>query len=97
LTGVKGERRPSLPPYDTLLSIFLMQSSFICLGDEVLEIESVPEEPDIERLEKHTELINKYTEDVKDLIPLLNNLEDELSQIRRSLLIARDIMEIYDL
>jgi hypothetical protein len=34
---------------------------------------------------------------VKDLIPLLNNLEDELSQIKRSLLIARDIMGVYDL
>jgi len=62
-----------------------------------LETESIPEEPDIERLEKHTELIHKYTEDVKELIPLLNNLEDELSQIKRSLLIARDITGIYDL
>ncbi|MCJ7770109.1 hypothetical protein MUP37_00875 [Candidatus Bathyarchaeota archaeon] len=62
-----------------------------------METESVPEEPDIERLERHTELIHKYTEDVKELIPLLNNLEDELSQFKRSLLIARDIMGVYDL
>jgi hypothetical protein len=62
-----------------------------------LETQSVPEEPDIERLERHTELIHEYTEDVKELIPLLNNLEDELSQIKRSLLIARDIMGVFDL
>ena len=62
-----------------------------------MEIESIPEDLDIERLEKQTELIHKYTEDVKDLIPLLNSLEDELGQIKRSLLIARDIMGVYDL
>jgi len=62
-----------------------------------LEIESVQEESDIEMLEKHTELIHKYTEDVKDLIPLLNSLEDQVSQIKRSLLITKDVMEIYDL
>ena len=62
-----------------------------------METESVQEGPDIERLEKHTELIHEYTEDVKELIPLLNNLEDELSQIKRSLLIAGDIMGVIDL
>ncbi len=62
-----------------------------------MEIESVPEDPLLERLEKHTELIHKFTEDVRDLIPLLNRLEDELSQCKRCLLIARDVVGVYDL
>ena len=62
-----------------------------------MEIESIPEDLDIERLEKQTEIIHRYTEDVKGLLPLLNSLEEELSQIKRSLLIARDIMGVYDL
>ena len=62
-----------------------------------MEIESVQEESNIEMLEKHTELIHKYTEDVKDMIPLLNSLEDQISQIKRSLSITKDVMEIYDL
>ena len=62
-----------------------------------LDADAVLGDHGVERLEKQTELIHNYTEDVKELIPLLNNLEDELSQIKRSLLIARDIMGVYDL
>jgi len=62
-----------------------------------LETESVQEGLTIERLEKETETIHNFTQDVKNLIPLLGSLEDELVQIKRSLLIARDIMGAYDL
>ena len=62
-----------------------------------MEIESVQEEPDIERLERHTELIHKFTEDVRDLIPILIRLEDELSQCKRCLMIARDVLGVHDL
>ena len=62
-----------------------------------MEIESVPEESDIEILKKHTELIHKYTEETNDLIPLLNSLEDQVSQIKLSLSITKGVIEIYDL
>jgi hypothetical protein len=53
-------------------------------------------EPGIEKLEKQTELIHQLTEDVRRLVPLLSILEDQLSQCKRCLLIAKDIMGAYD-
>jgi hypothetical protein len=50
----------------------------------------------LEKLEKQTALIHQLTESVRRLVPLLDDLEDQLTDCKRCLLIARDIMGVYD-
>ena len=50
----------------------------------------------LEKLEKQTALIHQLTENVRRLVPLLDNLEDQLTNCKRCLLIAKDIMGVYN-
>jgi len=41
-------------------------------------------------------LIHQLTKDMRRLVPILNNLEDQLTNCKLCLLIAKDIMGVYD-
>ena len=51
----------------------------------------------LEKLEKQTALIHQLTENVRRLVPLLDNLEDKLTNCKRCILVAKDIMGVYDI
>ena len=53
-------------------------------------------DPGLEKLEKQTALIHQLTENIRRLVPILDNLEDQLANCKRCFLIAKDIMGVYD-
>ena len=50
----------------------------------------------LEHLEERARLIRQVTEDVRQLLPLLNDLEERFTQYKQDLLLALDIIGIYD-
>ena len=53
-------------------------------------------DPEINRLEEQTRLIHKVTEEVRELVPILSDLESLVADYKRSLLLARDLLGLYD-
>jgi hypothetical protein len=54
------------------------------------------DDAEINRLEKQTRLIHKVTEEVRELVPILGDLESLVANYKQSLLLARDLLGLYD-
>jgi hypothetical protein len=54
------------------------------------------DDPEINRLEEQTRLIHMVTEEVRELVPILSDLESLVVNYKRSLLLARDLLGLYD-
>jgi hypothetical protein len=65
--------------------------------DGFREVNLFLDDPEIDRLEEQTRLIHKVTEEIRELAPILSDLESLVTNYKRSLLLARDLLGLYDL